>query len=101
VTGERGAFVADTGNVTLTCWANGSVPTEWEQLRQFRGVTEGDMTRYAIQTREPLKAEDEALRDAVLGVGEDATISLEAGYKTLLAAEAALESAAKGETVRL
>ncbi|MDR2348299.1 MAG: Gfo/Idh/MocA family oxidoreductase, partial [Bifidobacteriaceae bacterium] len=34
VTGERGAFVADTGNVTLTFWANGSVPTEWEPLRQ-------------------------------------------------------------------
>ncbi|MDR1119141.1 MAG: Gfo/Idh/MocA family oxidoreductase, partial [Bifidobacteriaceae bacterium] len=27
VTGERGAFVADTANVTLTFWANGSVPT--------------------------------------------------------------------------
>jgi predicted dehydrogenase len=101
VTGERGAFVADTGNVTLTYWANGSVPTEWEPLRQFRGVTEGDMTRYAIKTREPLKAEDEAFRDAVMGVGEDATICLEDGYKTLLAAEAALESAARGETVHL
>jgi predicted dehydrogenase len=100
VTGERGAFVADTGNVTLTFWANGSVPTEWEQLRQFRGVSEGNTTRYAIQTREPLKAEDEAFRDAVLGVRQD-IISLEDGYKTLLAAEAALESAASGQTVRL
>jgi predicted dehydrogenase len=100
VTGERGAFVADSGNVTLTFWANGSVPTEWEPLRQFRGVSEGNVTRLAIQTREPLKAEDEAFRDAVLGVRDDA-ISLEDGYKTLLAAEGALESAAKGETVGL
>ncbi|MDR2454107.1 MAG: Gfo/Idh/MocA family oxidoreductase [Bifidobacteriaceae bacterium] len=100
VTGERGALVADTGNVTLTFWANGSVPTEWEPLRQFRGVSEGDVTRYAIETREPLKAEDEAFRDAVLGVRDDA-ISLQDGYKTLLAAEAALESAASGRTVHL
>ncbi|MDR1186855.1 MAG: Gfo/Idh/MocA family oxidoreductase [Bifidobacteriaceae bacterium] len=100
VTGERGALVADTAAVTLTYWANGSVPTEWEQLRQFRGVTEGDMTRYAIQTREPLKAEDEAFRDAVLGVRDD-TITLADGHKTLLAAEAALESAATGQTVHL
>ncbi|MDR2381623.1 MAG: Gfo/Idh/MocA family oxidoreductase [Bifidobacteriaceae bacterium] len=100
VTGERGAFVADTGNVTLTFWANGSVPTEWEPLRQFRGVTEGDVTRYAITTREPLKAEDEAFRDAVLGRRDD-VIPLGDGYKTLLAAEAALASAASGQTVHL
>ncbi|MDR2372499.1 MAG: Gfo/Idh/MocA family oxidoreductase [Bifidobacteriaceae bacterium] len=100
VTGERGALVADTAAVTLTFWANGSVPTEWEQLRQFRGVSEGDTTRYAIQTREPLKAEDEAFRDAVLGVRAEA-ISLADGYKTLLAAEAALEAAASGQTVHL
>ncbi|MDR1393058.1 MAG: Gfo/Idh/MocA family oxidoreductase [Bifidobacteriaceae bacterium] len=100
VTGERGAFVADSGNVTLTFWANGSVPTEWEPLRQFRGVSEGDRTRYAIQTREPLKAEDEAFRDAVLGLRSD-VISLEDGYQTLLAAEAALASAASGQTIRL
>jgi predicted dehydrogenase len=100
VTGERGAFVADSGNVTLTFFANGAVPTEWEPLRQFRGVSEGDMTRYAITTREPLKAENEAFRDAVLGLRQD-TIGLADGYKTLLAAEAALESAASGRTVSL
>ncbi|MDR2564601.1 MAG: Gfo/Idh/MocA family oxidoreductase [Bifidobacteriaceae bacterium] len=99
VTGERGALVADTAAVTLTFWANGSVPTEWEQLRQFRGVSEGDTIRYAIQTREPLKAEDEAFRDAVLGVRHD-VVSLAEGCKTLLAAEAALKSAATGQTVR-
>jgi predicted dehydrogenase len=100
VTGERGAFVADTINVTLTFYANGSVPTEWEQLRQFRGVTEGDMTRLAIKTREPLKAEDEAFRDAILGVRDD-TISLADGYKTLLVAEAALTSAETNQAVHL
>jgi predicted dehydrogenase len=99
-TGERGALVADTAAVTLTFWANGSVPTEWEPLRQFRGVSEGDTIRYAIQTREPLKTEDEAFRDAVLGLRDD-VVSLADGYKTLLAAEAALESAACDKTVLL
>jgi predicted dehydrogenase len=100
VTGERGMFVADTGNVSLTFWANGSAPTEWEQLRQFRGVTEGNVTRFAIKTREPLKAEDEAFRDAILGL-RDEVISLEDGYRTLLVAEAALESANSGQVIHL
>lgn len=100
VTGERGALVADTAEVSLTFWANGSVDSEWEQLRQFRGVTEGDMTRYAIQTFEPLKAEDAAFRDAVLGLRDD-VVSLEDGLKTLVVAEAALESARTGQTITL
>ncbi len=100
VVGERGALVADTAEVSLTFWANGSVGTEWEPLRQFRGVTEGDMTRYAIQTFEPLKAENEAFRDAVLGL-RNRTVSLEDGVKTLVVAEAALESARTGQTVTL
>jgi len=100
VTGERGAFVADTAQVQLEFWANGSVPTEWEQLRQFRGVTEGDMTRFALATREPLRSEGEAFRNAVLGKA-NATVSLAEGLMTLEAAEAALESSQTGLTVRL
>jgi len=100
VIGEGGALVADTAEVSLTHWANGSMDTDWEPLRQFRGVTEGDMTRFAIQTFEPLRAEDEAFRDAVLGLRND-VVSLEDGVKTLVVAEAALESARTGETVRL
>ncbi|MDR1799156.1 MAG: Gfo/Idh/MocA family oxidoreductase [Bifidobacteriaceae bacterium] len=100
VTGARGALVADTMGVTLTFYANGSVSSEWEHLRQFRGVTEGDITRYALKTWEPLKAEGEAFRDAVLGVRDD-VVTLEAGVKTLVAAEAALESAASGVSVNL
>ncbi|MCL2802863.1 MAG: Gfo/Idh/MocA family oxidoreductase [Micrococcales bacterium] len=101
VTGERGAFVADTGHVTLEFWANGSVPTEWEQLRQFRGVTEGDMTRFALATREPLRSEGEAFRDAVLGNADAPIITLAEGLKTLEVAEAALTSAESGQTALL
>ena len=100
VIGERGAFIADTAAMSLTFWANASVPSEWETVQQFRGVTEGDMTRYALRTYEPLKAEDEAFRDAVLGVRDD-VVSLSDGVMTLLVAEAALESSRTGATVDL
>ncbi|MCL1898780.1 MAG: Gfo/Idh/MocA family oxidoreductase [Micrococcales bacterium] len=100
VTGEGGAFMADTALVRLEFWANGSVETEWEQLRQFRGVTEGDMTRFTLPSREPLKSENEAFRDAVLGLADN-TVSLVDGLATLEVAEAALESSISGLTVQL
>lgn len=100
VIGERGTFTADTARVSLSFWANASVPTEWEAVQQFRGVTEGDMTRFALRVYEPLKAEDEAFRDAVLGIANDA-VPLSDGVKTLEVAEAVLRSAETGTTVRL
>ena len=48
VTGERGAFVADTLTGDLTFYANGTFETEWDAVATFRGVTEGDVTRFAI-----------------------------------------------------
>ena len=45
ITGERGCFVADTLTADLTFYANGAIDTEWEALRAFRGVAEGDMVR--------------------------------------------------------
>lgn len=100
VIGERGAFIADTANLSLTFWANASVPSEWETVQHFRGVTEGDMTRFALRTYEPLRAEDEAFRDAVLGIRAD-VVSLSDGVTTLIVAEAALESSRTGTTVQL
>lgn len=92
VIGERGAFVADTARVELSFWANGSVASDWEALQQFRGVTEGDMTRFALRTYEPLLAEDEAFRDAVLGVRDD-VVSVSEGVETVRVAEACMKSA--------
>lgn len=100
VIGERGCFIADTAAVSLSFWANASAQTEWEAVQQFRGVTEGDMTRFAIRVYEPLKAEDAAFRDAVLGKRQDA-VPLADGVETLVVAEALLNSARTGESVRL
>ena len=100
VTGERGCFVADTLTADLTFFANGSGPTEWEAIRAFRGVSEGDMTRFAIPKREPLMVEHERFRDAVLG--KDAEIvSLAEGLQTVRVADAMIRSAQSGETMTL
>ena len=92
VTGEKGAFVADTLTADLSFYANGVVATEWESVANFRGVTEGDVTRFAIQKREPLRVECESFRDAVLGLTAD-IVSLRQGLNTLRTAEELLESA--------
>jgi predicted dehydrogenase len=100
VTGERGCFVADTLTADLTFYANGITATEWEAIRAFRGVSEGDMTRFAISKREPLLVEHERFRDAVLGKGDD-IVTLREGLKTVEVAEAMLHSAESGQAVSL
>lgn len=92
VTGEKGTFVADTLTADLSFYANGVVATEWASVANFRGVTEGDVTRFAIAKREPLRVEHESFRDAVLGLPAD-IVSLRDGLNTLRTAERVLESA--------
>ena len=98
VTGERGAFVADTSTGDLTFFANGTIPLEWESVSSFRGVSEGDVTRFAFPKREPLRVELEAFRDSVLGLPTD-VVTMEQGLATLDVVEAALDSAGRGDSV--
>ncbi|AXG77827.1 Gfo/Idh/MocA family protein [Streptomyces paludis] len=100
VTGERGCFIADTLTADLTFHSNAAVTTEWEALRAFRGVAEGDMIRYAIPKREPLLVEHELFRDAVLGAPSD-ICTLRQGLRTVEVAASVLESAATGRTVNV
>ncbi|HUP85920.1 MAG TPA: Gfo/Idh/MocA family oxidoreductase [Acidimicrobiales bacterium] len=100
ITGERGTFVADTLVADLTYYANGSVPTTWDDIAQFRGVSEGDVVRYAIAKPEPLRVEHEAFRDAVLGLDAD-IVTMAQGLSTVVVAEAMIESATSGTTVTL
>jgi predicted dehydrogenase len=100
ITGERGAFVADTLSADLTFYANGLVPTVWDDIAQFRGVSEGDVVRYAIAKPEPLRVEHEQFRDAVLGKEAD-IVTLEQGLATVVVAEAVIESARTGRTVEV
>lgn len=95
VTGERGAFVADTLTADLTFYANGTVETTWDALAGFRGVAEGDMVRFAIAKPEPLRTEHETFRDAVLGKEAD-IVTMADGLATVRVAAAVLESARTG-----
>lgn len=98
VTGQKGCFVADTLTADLTFYANGAVTSEWEAVRNFRGVSEGDMTRFAIAKREPLLVEHERFRDAVAGTGDD-IVTLRQGLRTVEVSAAVLRSADEGVTV--
>jgi predicted dehydrogenase len=98
LTGEKGAFVADTLTADLTFYANGTVASSWGEIAQFRGVTEGDVIRYAISKHEPLRMEHENFRDAVLGKPTD-IVTMDQGLTTVLTAEAVIKSAETNQTV--
>ena len=85
--GEFGALVADTLTADLTFYANGTTSVAWEGVSSFRGVTEGDVTRYALEKREPLRTEHEAFRDAVITGDTSKIVTLSEGLKVVETAE--------------
>lgn len=91
VTGDKGTFIADTLTGDLTLHENGMFKVEWESFATFRGVTDGNMTRFAFPKKEPLIAELEGFRDYLVD-GTGLIISLEEGTQVLRVAEAILES---------
>jgi len=93
VTGEFGAFVADTLSGDLTFYENGTDATEWDAVSAFRGVAEGSVIRFALKKREPLRIEHEAFRDAILH-DRPGIVTMEQGLATLAVAEAVMRSAA-------
>lgn len=98
VTGERGTFVASTLTGDLTFHANGTVESQWDDVAHFRGMTEGDVIRYAFPKPEPLRTEHEAFRDAVLG-DTSRIVTLHDGLTAVAVCEAILESASTGQAV--
>ncbi len=87
VTGEKGTLVADTLTADLTYYENGVVRSEWAGISAFRGVSEGDVTRFALAKREPLLAENEAFRDAVRTGDTSAIVTLAEGAEVVATAE--------------
>lgn len=98
ITGDKGTLVADTLTADLTFFENGLVPTQWSEVARFRGVSEGNMTRFAFPKPEPLRVEHENFRDALLGKETD-IVTLEQGAATVAVANAAAEAAASGQVV--
>jgi predicted dehydrogenase len=87
VLGEKGAFVADLLAGDLFFYANAEVGSEWDQIAQMRGVSEGDMIRFAIPKREPLAVEHEAFREAIVDGAAEGVVSLAEGVEILGVAE--------------
>ena len=87
VLGEMGAFVADLLTSDLFFYANAEVDREWDQLAQFKGVSEGDMIRFAFPKREPLVVQHEAFRAAINDGHAEGLVSLREGVGILEVAE--------------
>jgi predicted dehydrogenase len=95
ILGERGMLVADTLTADLTFFANGETTSQWPEVQQFKGVSEGDMTRYALSRREPLLVELEAFAAYAAGEDDAPVVTLEEGLEAVETAERVLESAAR------
>jgi hypothetical protein len=92
VIGEHGALVADTLTADLTYYANAVSNASWESVSTFRGVSEGDIIRFALNKYEPLKAEHEGFRDAVLFKKNGKVVTLVEGLAVIQTADLMSES---------
>jgi len=88
VLGEKGMFIADTLSSTLS-------------FHSFDGVQEGPVSEYGVGNSEPLQVELEAFAALLRGDEKSGVVTLEEGLDNVVLAEAALDSAARGETVQL
>jgi UDP-N-acetylglucosamine 3-dehydrogenase len=86
VNGERGMFVADFLSQDLFYYENDYTSSGWESLQVFRGVSEGNMTRYKLDRDEPLKLELESFVHAVMN-HEPFLVSGEDGLKAMKIAQ--------------
>jgi len=98
--GAGGMFVADSLTQDLFLYENDYEEGAWRLLDTLRGVSEGNMTRFAIRRKEPLRAEIEAFVAAVQSGGAP-PIPLADGIMALRLAEATLESARRGAPVTM
>lgn len=87
VLGEKGSFVADLLTGDLFFYANADVSSEWDRLAQLKGVSEGDMIRYAFPKREPLAVEHLAFREAIAQGEAEGVVTLDEGVHILEIAE--------------
>ncbi len=101
VLGERGMLEADTLNADLYFYENAEIGIVWSAAQAFRGVSEGNVTRYALQRREPLAVEHEAFLSLVAERPGADMVSLDEGVEIVAAADAVLRSARDRDTVVL
>ena len=87
VIGDKGALVADTLTADLTFYENAKFQNTWDSVSSFRGVSEGDVIRYALNKVEPLLAEHLAFRDAVKNKSNEGIVTLADGLAAVQIAD--------------
>ena len=92
IIGSNGALVADTLTSDLTLLENGIQTDSWDGVATFRGVSEGTVTRFALEKTEPLLAEHIAFRDAVRTRDTSGVVTFQQGLITLEVADRLLTS---------
>lgn len=101
VLGEKGMFRVDDLTQDLYFYENAQVSgTLWGGLATLKGVSEGSMTRFAIERYEPLKAEIQAFVKAVKGEAPVA-VTGEDGLAALRLALALVESGQHNQVIQL
>jgi predicted dehydrogenase len=95
VLGEGGMLEADTLTGDLFFYENAQVLNDWPASQQFRGVSEGNVVRYALHRDEPLRVELETFLDMLDGRDAD-VVTLAQGVEIVRVAETVLESARVG-----
>jgi predicted dehydrogenase len=101
VLGERGLFRVDDLAQDLFFYENAYQGDNfWPALQAIKGVSEGSMTRYALQRYEPLRAEIEAFIRAVQS-GQSMPVSGEDGIAALRLALALVESGRTQQVIRV
>lgn len=107
LTGERGMFIVDYLLQDLTFFANDYATTQWETLRMVTGVSEGSVTRFKVEKREPLRVELERFARAVAqsrGRGDaagdaDGIVSAEDGLEALRLATLLVQAGQQGSAL--
>src|SRR5262249_31054507 len=98
VLGEQGMLVVDYLTQDLMLYKHPTRATEWDQLAGIRGGGEGDMIRFALDRREPLRVQWEQFI-AALRSGAAPPITGRDGLAALSTARAISASAERNETV--
>lgn len=87
ILGEGGMFLVNYLTQDLTFYEHPTKATDWDQIARMQGGAEGDMVRYALERREPLRLQWEAFIEAVRA-GDPAPVDGEDGLATLSTASA-------------
>lgn len=98
VLGERGMFIVDYLTQDLVLYEHPTRNTDWDHLAAIRGGGEGDMIRFALDRKEPLRVEWEQFLGAVRD-GGPAPISGYDGLASLSTALSIREAAATNSVV--